>query len=261
MSNLRRLPLLHRVGRRAARRGSLEFHGQERRSLAAAERARPQRQRRIDGAVLHRVLQCQLGESGPRDLLEHHRSVARGHDRRRLEPRADTYVRRSDTAAPYQQYGFDPSAGIARRLLRRRRPGERWRRGGRRGRPRTTPVKRRASRRGHELVRRGLRHHRRLQRRSSASTTRPRRRRSSTSRRSPPPATSPRRSSRATRSAPHSQAEINLGTAIVDLQNVGVHVRVLRGALDIVGLQQSGPTVSFNHRRERSRRPRRSSRW
>jgi hypothetical protein len=45
---------------------------------------------------------------------------------------------------------------------------------------------------------------------------------------------------------PHSQAEINLGTAIVDLQNIGVHVRVLRGALDIVGLQQSGPTASIN---------------
>jgi hypothetical protein len=44
----------------------------------------------------------------------------------------------------------------------------------------------------------------------------------------------------------HSQAEINLGTEIVDLRDVGVHVRVLRGTLDIVGLQQSGPTVSFN---------------
>ncbi len=28
--------------------------------------------------------------------------------------------------------------------------------------------------------------------------------------------------------------------------DIGVHVRVLRGALDIVGLQQSGPTVSYN---------------
>jgi hypothetical protein len=45
---------------------------------------------------------------------------------------------------------------------------------------------------------------------------------------------------------PHSQAEINLGTAIVDLQNIGVHVRVLRGSLDIVGLQQSGSTVSID---------------
>ena len=44
----------------------------------------------------------------------------------------------------------------------------------------------------------------------------------------------------------HSQAEINLGTAIVDLSDVGVHVRVLRGTLDIVGLQHSGPTVSYN---------------
>jgi hypothetical protein len=46
--------------------------------------------------------------------------------------------------------------------------------------------------------------------------------------------------------AAHSQAEINLGVAIVDLTNVGVHVHVLRGALDIVGLQQSGATVSYN---------------
>jgi uncharacterized protein DUF5719 len=46
--------------------------------------------------------------------------------------------------------------------------------------------------------------------------------------------------------AAHSQAEINLGVAIVDMSDVGVHVRVLRGSLDIVGLQQSGPTVSYN---------------
>jgi hypothetical protein len=44
----------------------------------------------------------------------------------------------------------------------------------------------------------------------------------------------------------HSQAEINLGTEIVDTRDVGVHVRVLRGSLDIVGLQRSGPTVSYN---------------
>ncbi len=44
----------------------------------------------------------------------------------------------------------------------------------------------------------------------------------------------------------HSQAEIHLGTEIVNMRDVGVHVRVLRGSLDIVGLQQSGPTVSFN---------------
>jgi hypothetical protein len=46
--------------------------------------------------------------------------------------------------------------------------------------------------------------------------------------------------------AAHSQAEINLGTQLVDLSDVGVHVRVLRGTIDIVGLQKSGPTVSFN---------------
>jgi hypothetical protein len=45
---------------------------------------------------------------------------------------------------------------------------------------------------------------------------------------------------------PHSQAEIDLGTEIVDLQDIGVHVHVLRGSLDVVGLQQSGPTVSIN---------------
>jgi hypothetical protein len=44
----------------------------------------------------------------------------------------------------------------------------------------------------------------------------------------------------------HSQAEIHLGSAIVNTSDVGVHVKVLRGTLDIVGLQQSGPTVSFN---------------
>jgi hypothetical protein len=45
---------------------------------------------------------------------------------------------------------------------------------------------------------------------------------------------------------PHSQAEIHLGVALVALSDVGVHVRVLRGALDIVGLEKSGPTVSYN---------------
>ena len=46
--------------------------------------------------------------------------------------------------------------------------------------------------------------------------------------------------------AAHSQADINLGVALVDLSDIGVHVRVLRGTLDIVGLQKSGPTVSYN---------------
>jgi hypothetical protein len=44
----------------------------------------------------------------------------------------------------------------------------------------------------------------------------------------------------------HAQVEINLGTQIVNTTNVGVHVHVLRGALDIVGVQQSGSTVSLN---------------
>lgn len=44
----------------------------------------------------------------------------------------------------------------------------------------------------------------------------------------------------------HAQVELNLGTQIVNTTNVGVHVHVLRGALDIVGVQQSGSTVSLN---------------
>ena len=44
----------------------------------------------------------------------------------------------------------------------------------------------------------------------------------------------------------HAQAEINLGTQIVNSQNVGVHVDVLRGALVINGVQLSGSLVSFN---------------
>jgi hypothetical protein len=45
---------------------------------------------------------------------------------------------------------------------------------------------------------------------------------------------------------PHAQAELDLGTALVNLTNVGVHVHVLRGALVIVGVQKSGATVSLN---------------
>ncbi len=44
----------------------------------------------------------------------------------------------------------------------------------------------------------------------------------------------------------HRQVELNLGTQIVAMTNVGVHVHVLRGSLDIVGVQQSGSTVSLN---------------
>ena len=46
--------------------------------------------------------------------------------------------------------------------------------------------------------------------------------------------------------AAHSQADIDLGTQLVDLSDIGVHVRVLRGTLDIVGLQKSGTIVSYN---------------
>ena len=45
---------------------------------------------------------------------------------------------------------------------------------------------------------------------------------------------------------PHDQAELNLGSQIVNMSDVGVRVEVLRGAIDIVGVQQSGPTGSFN---------------
>ncbi|HEY5438856.1 MAG TPA: DUF5719 family protein [Acidimicrobiales bacterium] len=43
----------------------------------------------------------------------------------------------------------------------------------------------------------------------------------------------------------HGQADIDLGTQVVDTTNVGVHVKVLRGALDIVGVQKSGSVVSL----------------
>jgi len=91
----------------------------------------------------------------------------------------------------------------------------------------------------HELVRRGLRHHRWFQRDPERlqPTETPAVFNVSTFSSS---ATSPRRGSRVTRSPPL-QAEIDLGTEIVDLSDVGVHVRVLRGTLDIVGLQKSGP--------------------
>jgi hypothetical protein len=44
----------------------------------------------------------------------------------------------------------------------------------------------------------------------------------------------------------HAQFELNLGNQIVNTANVGVRVRVVRGTLDIVGVQQSGSTTSFN---------------
>jgi hypothetical protein len=43
----------------------------------------------------------------------------------------------------------------------------------------------------------------------------------------------------------HSQLEVNLGTQIVNTTNIGVHVSVLRGTVVIVGVQQSGATVSL----------------
>jgi hypothetical protein len=44
----------------------------------------------------------------------------------------------------------------------------------------------------------------------------------------------------------HAQVELNLGDQIVSTPNVGVRVKVVRGALDIVGVQLSGSTVSLN---------------
>jgi hypothetical protein len=43
----------------------------------------------------------------------------------------------------------------------------------------------------------------------------------------------------------HDQADIDLGTQVVDMTDVGVRVKVLRGALDIVGVQKSGSVVSL----------------
>jgi hypothetical protein len=44
----------------------------------------------------------------------------------------------------------------------------------------------------------------------------------------------------------HSQMELNLATEIVDTSNIGVHVSVLRGSIEIVGVQQSGSVISLN---------------
>jgi hypothetical protein len=44
----------------------------------------------------------------------------------------------------------------------------------------------------------------------------------------------------------HAQIEVNLGAQIVNASNVGVHVRVLRGSIVIVGVQHSGSLTSFN---------------
>ena len=43
----------------------------------------------------------------------------------------------------------------------------------------------------------------------------------------------------------HQLLVLNLGTQIVNVSNIGVHVKVLRGSLDIIGIQQSGNTVSY----------------
>ncbi|NNN00953.1 MAG: hypothetical protein HKL86_03885 [Acidimicrobiaceae bacterium] len=45
---------------------------------------------------------------------------------------------------------------------------------------------------------------------------------------------------------PHAQIRLDLGTQVVAMANVGVRVNVLRGVVDVVGVQRSGPRVSFN---------------
>lgn len=45
---------------------------------------------------------------------------------------------------------------------------------------------------------------------------------------------------------PHAQIRLDLGTQIVATANVGVRVNVLRGVVDVVGVQKSGSHVSFN---------------
>ncbi|HQT99871.1 MAG TPA: DUF5719 family protein [Acidimicrobiales bacterium] len=45
--------------------------------------------------------------------------------------------------------------------------------------------------------------------------------------------------------APHGEVIVNLGTQVVNTANVGVHVRVLRGALAITGVQSSHGVTSF----------------
>lgn len=46
--------------------------------------------------------------------------------------------------------------------------------------------------------------------------------------------------------AAHAQMEVNLGNQIVSTRNVGVHVKVVRGAIDIVGVQLIGSVASLN---------------
>jgi hypothetical protein len=44
----------------------------------------------------------------------------------------------------------------------------------------------------------------------------------------------------------HTQSDIDLGTEVVNAQNVGVSVHVLRGSLEIVGVQDSGGSISLD---------------
>jgi Family of unknown function (DUF5719) len=43
----------------------------------------------------------------------------------------------------------------------------------------------------------------------------------------------------------HAQREINLGTEVVNTPNVGVRLKVLRGSLDVVGVEDSNGTLSY----------------
>jgi len=46
--------------------------------------------------------------------------------------------------------------------------------------------------------------------------------------------------------AAHAQIELNLGKVVVNATNVGVRVNVLRGSVDVVGVQRSGQVVSLD---------------
>jgi hypothetical protein len=45
--------------------------------------------------------------------------------------------------------------------------------------------------------------------------------------------------------AAHAQIELNLGSQIVDTANIAVHVNVLRGSIEVLGVQKSGGVVSL----------------
>ena len=50
----------------------------------------------------------------------------------------------------------------------------------------------------------------------------------------------------------HAQREVNLGNEVVNTANIGVSLSVLRGSLDVVGVQDSKGTLSFEQGSARS---------